>query len=183
VITQKTEIRRLDAEAKSSLRLLNRMGTLLERELTGRVHPLIAIGEVQKLIAMAAAMDKAAHSLTAKLDPAAIEDDNAVISLLSSAEGEAAAREFDSLTKAMREKVEQWDDGRELGRLQIEHYEPTPLTLRHRAMNHHFTALCRHLEAVNESLWALLDAHFLQFWVWNDEFGFSGQPKPAQGDA
>jgi hypothetical protein len=157
------------------MRILKRMSSLLEKQLTKAVHPIISLRAVQTLVTTIEAMELAAAGLCDKVGLISSDEDAAMIAFYEQPETEKTGREFDRLRKALELAVEQWDDNTRLSRQQIEAYEPTALNLRDRAMTHQFIALTRQVEAHKENLHALLYAHYLQFWVWDDKFQYSGQ--------
>jgi len=188
MIQQKSKIRQVNAQLAASLRILKRIQAPLVKQLSRTVHPIMSMGDITGLISLVESREKAIRALCEKVGPIASSDDEAaIIAALSSSEGEQLARESIRLDKAISAHTVKWDEGRDLARRQIEHYEPTPLTLRDRTMAFQYTTLCRHAEAHNELLDALLYGYYLQFWVWGDVFQYAGQPAAetakAEGEA
>lgn len=160
------------------MRILKSMGALLSAQLNKAVHPLLSIGEVRNTLADAEAASHIVLSMCERVgnDPANAKDET-IVGLLGSTEGEQMAREYLRLKKVLDQRVLSWDDGRALGRGQVEAYEPTPLVVRDRGVAFEFSAFLRHAEALSETLDALKTANQLQFWIHDGKYQYAGQPE------
>ncbi len=178
MISSKSRIKQLHTEKRASIGILTSLGELLSAQLTGTIHPLISIGDVNKTLTEVAEAARIVDTLCARVgnDPDTANDET-ILALLGSAEGEQMARQFVRLKRFAETRVFSWDEGRDLGRAQIETYEPTPLVVHDRGVAFEYHAFLRHTEAVYETFNALLGANQLQFWVGPDgKYQYTGQP-------
>ncbi len=171
---------RLLSEARASQRIFDATANELRRQLKGRVHPLISLGDVDRVCQIISELQTIATELCKRMRESTLEDEAAIRSVLGTDDGARLGQRYIRLDRELQARTVRWDDNVLPGRVQLEFAEPTDLTLRHRATAHLMTALYRQAEAQEELIHAEFPLHYLQFWFWpGDEFHYAGEEEEA----
>lgn len=175
MITTKTRLRQLVSDKRAHHAILASMSALLCDQLGSKVHPLFSRADVDALVTTSNDLVERVDTLCERVgfEP----KDEKIVEVLGSEEGEKLAREVWTLSRKLATLVEAWDDRHAGGLMQLESAEATPRVVRERSLAHQFTSLCRQAETLAETVHAVRAQHYLQFWVWNGDFEYSGKPK------
>lgn len=179
MISKKARLKQLTSERKAGLKLLNSMVRALKNQLKSTGHPFIEETLVESVAVKVRSLVELSEVLTGGL-PEKIEDEH-IVNLLGSQEGEKTARSILTLRNEVNRLIESWHDSNRAQIATLEMAEATEEVLARRSMTYLFTGISRQAEAVIDTNWSIIELHYLQFWVWDDVFDYSGSSEKDGG--
>lgn len=179
MISKKTRLKQLVSERRAQVELLNSMVRELLKQLKSTSHPFIQSSVLENLVTNIDKLVEHSDALISGL-PDEIDDDD-IVALLGSRQGEKTARSILSVRKEIERSIESWHDNNSAAIVAVEMEEASEEVIAQRSMNYQFTAICRMAEAVVDTNWSIINLHYLQFWVFNDQFDYAGNTKKKGG--
>jgi hypothetical protein len=172
-----TRTKQLLAERRESLRILKDMLTGIKSQRSVLAHLPFTLHDLNVIVDCSQELVRSCDVLCGLMGPEPnIDDEPKIVKVFTSEAGQAEARQYVAADEQLDAALFRWEDGARVAREQLENAEPTAEIIERRALAHQISALCRHAEALSDTVRAVLYHYHLQFWVWDDgKVQYSGQ--------